>query len=127
MTISILKNASNGSVIVHASSNGSIVLTGNDSVSNIAAPGEYVIGSRIKQVWTGSSSGGTAYWVISKGNTSANVIAGVYDSTAWIDYAGNGFALNIAEDGESLYFTINGTPATGYVMVELKKVVGPAP
>ena len=66
MAISYLKNAVNNNVVVHSDATGSIVLTGNDSVSNIASPGETVIGSTIKQVWFGSISGASGYWLISE-------------------------------------------------------------
>ena len=123
MAISYLKNAVNNNVVVHADATGSIVLTGNDSVSNIASPGETVIGSTIKQVWFGSISGASGYWLVEKGNATVNSVIGMYDSTAWIDYAGNGCALNIEEEGDNLYFTLTG--AAGYIMFDIKKVTGP--
>jgi hypothetical protein len=123
MAISYLKNAVNNNVVVHSDATGSIVLTGNAAVSNIAMPGEIVIGTTIKQVWFGSISGASGYWLVSKGNSTVNTVIGMYDSTAWIDYAGNGCALNISEAGENLYFTLTG--AAGYIMFDIKKVTGP--
>lgn len=121
MAISYLKNQSNGSVVVHADATGSIVLVGNSTVSNVASPGEYVIGTTVRQVWAGSVS--PNIWTVTKGNTTVNSVIGVWDSTGWYDYAGNGAAINIAEDGTNLYFTLSG--GTGYIMIDLKKIVGP--
>jgi len=127
MPINILSNKPNGSVIIHATEGGTVALTGNDSVSNLASTGEIVVGSSIKQIWTGSSSGNGANWIMNKGNSSVNAVIGVYDSTAWIDYAGNGFTLKMSEDAETLYLTLNNaTAGEAYLMVEVKKVVGPA-
>ena len=124
MAISYLKNAANLNVIVHANASGNVVLTGN--TSDIASPGENVIGTTIKQVWCGSISGGPGYWLLEKGfaNGDGRSTIGVYDSTAWIDYAGNGCAINIDEDAEALFFTLNGS-AAGYISIDIKKITGP--
>lgn len=119
MAITYLKNAANLNVVVHADATGSIILTGNDSVSNIASPGETIIGSTIRQVWAGSNN----LWTVSKGNSTVNAIIGHWDSTGWYDYAGNGCAINIEEGGENLYFTLGG--GSGYIMLDIKKITGP--
>lgn len=81
------------SVDVLVTSNAEIVIAGNSSVSNIALSGQDLIGASIKQVFCGSPSGNAAYWEVSRGNTSvSNVIVSV-DSTAYLDFAGNGIGL----------------------------------
>lgn len=123
MAINYIKNAPNNNVIVHMDATGSILLTGNDSVSNVASPGEYVIGTTVRQVWAGSGSAAT--WTVAKGNSTVNAVIGVFDSTGWYDFAGNGASINIEEEGESLYLTLSA--GTGYCMVDLKKILGNAP
>jgi hypothetical protein len=125
MAINILKKAANGSVVVHVTGTGTINCTGNDTISDLASTGEIVTRAKIKQIWTGSSSGNGANFVVSRGNSTVNTVVAVYDSTAWIDYAGNGMALNLAEDGAAIYFTLNNaTEGQGYLMLELKKEIG---
>jgi len=129
MATNIIKNQVNGAVVIHVTSSSNVIITGNSSVSNVAIGDEYVIGSQIKQVWVGSSSGNAAYWVVTKHvNATVNAVVGVYDSTAWIDYAGNGTTLNLLEDAANVQFTlVNAAADEGYIMVELKKVIGPTP
>lgn len=115
MTVSINRKAL--SVVVHVSANDTVVVAGNDSVSNIAAPGEIVTEAYVKQVWYGSPSGNAAYWMVKRG---ANTLL-VLDSTGWTDYAGNGSMLK-QDPTANLVLQLVGT-GNGYVMVELQKVV----
>lgn len=119
MASSILKKSGNNSVILHATSNATFVVAGNNSVSNLASNNEIVSLATIKQVWVGSSSGNAAYWVVKRG---ANVV-GVYDSTCWIDYAGNGFALNKDATANVVVELHNAADDAGYIMIELKKEI----
>jgi hypothetical protein len=123
MAINYVKNQPNGSVIIHADATGSVILTGNSTVSNVALAGEYVIGSTIRQVWAGSVS--PNIWTVTKGNSTVNSTILVLDSTGWYDFAGSGGSINIAEAGETLYLTLSG--GTGYIMLDVKKIVGPSP
>lgn len=119
MAASILKNSGNGSVILHATSNATFIIAGNNSVSNVATNNEIVSLATIKQVWSGSSSGNGAYWVLKRG---ANVV-GVYDSTFWKDYAGNGFALNKDSSANVVVELHNAASDEGYIMIEIKKEI----
>lgn len=111
------------SFVIQADTNTNIVLVGNDSVSNVALTGEVITGTTLKQAWCGSSSGNGQYWVVEKGNSTANSIVAVFDSTAYIDFAGNGSANDIAKEGANLFLTIhNPAGGTGYVRLEFKKV-----
>jgi len=123
VTINYIKNAANNSVLVHVSGSNTLVCTGDDVTSNLASSGEVVSRAPIKQVWCGSSSGTGDYWVVERGNDTVNTVVGVYDSSAWIDYAGNGAALTLHDDGENVWFTLVGA-GDSYLMLEFKKEIG---
>lgn len=119
MANSVLKTAANNTIILHATSNATFVVAGNNSVSNLAVNNEIVESATIKQIWCGSPSGNGAYWIVKRG---ANVV-GVYDSTCWIDYAGNGFALN-KDAAANVVITLHNTADdTAYIMIEVKKQI----
>lgn len=120
--MAILQNKYQTSVVVHATANASWVITGNNSVSNVAVQDEVLTGASIKQVWCGSASGNGMYWTVTAGNSTVNSIVGVYDSTAWIDYAGTGVLNSAGSTGDNIYVTLN-NPAggDGYIMMELRK------
>lgn len=109
-------NMQQGTVVLHAVANTTWTIAGNSSVSDIAQNDEEVTGCSIMQVWYGSSSGGTAYWTVQRGSNTV----GVYDSTGWKDYAGNGASLDIDSTG-TIVVTINGAPATAYIMMKVRK------
>jgi hypothetical protein len=113
MAYTILQNKKNLSVVIHADANTTLTIAGNNSTSNVAIDNEILTGAAIKQVWWGAETG---FWKIKRGS---NTI-GVYDSTGWVDYAGNGIMIN-KDAGETLVLELNGT-ANGYVMVELQKI-----
>lgn len=116
----IIKNASNGTVVIHATANATLTIAGNNSVSNVAVGEEIVTGAHIKQVWYGSNPANGGYWTVSRGS---NVVA-VYDSTGWCDYAGNGFGL-IKDKAGTLVLTLeNVADGEGYIMLEIKKELG---
>lgn len=119
MADSVLKSAANASCILHATSNATFVIAGNNSVSNVASNNEVVDNATIKQVWVGSSSGNAAYWTVKRG---ANVV-GVFDSTCWIDFAGNGFALNKDKTANVVVELNNAADDEGYIMIEVKKEI----
>lgn len=111
----ILANRKNLSTTIHFVSNGSLVIAGNSSVSDIAIDNEVLTGASITQVWYGSPSGSVAYWEIKRG---ANTVA-VLDSTSYTDFAGNGNSLKLDSSG-TLVANLVGSTA-GYLIVELQK------
>lgn len=113
----ILKNKLGLSTHILFTSNTTLTIAGNSSVSNIAMTGETVAGAAITRAWCGSSSGNGAYWSVARG---ANTVA-VLDSTAFIDYAGNGVTLDLDSTG-TLVVTINGGTLVGTLILELKKI-----
>jgi hypothetical protein len=111
--VAILTNKKGSSVLLHFVANATITVAGNDSVSNIAAPGEVLTGAYVKQAWWGCGNG--AYWSVARGS---NVIT-YHDSNGYQDYAGNGCAIKKDSAG-TLVFTLN-TSQTGFIMVEVHK------
>ena len=117
MAGTILHNRKYKSVVLHATSNTTWVIAGNNSVSNVAIDDEIITGGSIKQVWCGSSSGNASYWSVSRGS---NVVC-VLDSTAWMDYAGNGCSITKDEAGTLVVNLHNGADNSGYIMIEIQK------
>jgi hypothetical protein len=115
MAYTIQANRRNLSVTLHFTSNSVVTIAGNNSVSNVAIGSEVLTGAYITQAWFGSSSGANAYWRVKRG---ANTVA-VFDSTAYIDFAGCGNPLTIDSTGTLVVDLIGGTD--GYLMLELTK------
>jgi len=111
----IIANRKNLSTTLHFTSNGTVVIAGNSSVSDIAVDNEILTGAYITQVWYGSPSGGVSFWEIKRG---ANTVA-VLDSTSYTDFAGNGNALKL-DTGATLVANLVGS-TNGYLMIELQK------
>jgi hypothetical protein len=111
----IIANRKNLSTTLHFVSNGTVVIAGNSTVSDIAIDNEVLTGAYITQVWYGSPSGSVSYWEIKRG---ANTVA-VLDSTSYTDFAGNGNALKL-DSGATLTASLIGTTA-GYLMIEVQK------
>lgn len=84
-------------ILITSAASGTIVIAGNNTVSNIALPGQVLVGASIRQLFASSPSGNSAYWEIKRG---ANVVF-TPDSTTFIDFAGVGMGLN-ADSAEPL-------------------------
>jgi len=113
----VIANRERASAVLHFTANvANIVVVGNTSISNIAEDDETVNGAFISQVICGSPSGNGAYWVIKRG---ANTVA-VVDSTAAIDFAGAGMALNLYPTANLSVELVGSTD--GFLMVELQKI-----
>lgn len=117
MAFRLINNRRGGTVHVLITSNSSLTIAGNSSVSDIATGNEVVAGCSVLRAWCGSSSGNGAYWTVKRG---ANTIA-VLDSTAFIDYAGNGVSINL-DSNATLVANIQGADLTGSLILELKKI-----
>lgn len=116
MTVTVVKNQKNGVVTIHFNANGSIVIAGNNSVSNVAMGAEVVGKAPINQVWFGSPSGNAAYWEIKRDGT----LVATFDSTAYMDFAGNGNQLLVAANAANLTANLIGA-TSGFLIVELQK------
>ena len=117
MANSIIHNRKYLSVTVHATGNTTWTIAGNSSVSNVAIDDEVLTGASIKQIWAGSSSGNGAFWTIKRG---ANTVV-VMDSTAWLDFAGNGNMIN-KDNSATLEIELNNAATDeAFIMIELQK------
>jgi len=117
MTYRITSNKKYGAaVLLFTASNGAITIAGNSSVSAIATSDEDLAGAAITQMWFGSPSGNSAYWVVKRG---ANTVF-VADSTAYLDFRGNGAGLSLDSSG-TLSANLIGS-GNGTLIVELKKI-----
>lgn len=117
MASSILHNRKNLSVTIHATSNATFTIAGNNSVSNVAIGDEVLTGASIKQIWVGSSSSNGAYWQVKR---NANTVV-IMDSTSWFDFAGNGNMLNKDSSATLVLELHNAADDEGFIMVELQK------
>lgn len=89
MPASIISNKKNLSTVIHFNSNATLVIAGNNSVSNVAIGTEVLSGASITQLAWGCD--GIGHIQVFRG---ANLV-GIYDSTSYIDYAGNGMDLEL--------------------------------
>lgn len=111
----IMANRKNLSATIHFSSNGSLTIAGNSSVSDIATDDEIITGAYITQMWFGSPSGSVAYWEVKRGS---NTVA-VLDSTSYTDYAGTGNPIKL-DSNATLSANLVGSTA-GYLIIEVQK------
>jgi hypothetical protein len=115
MAVNIISNKPRTSIALHiASTNATLVIAGNNAVSNIASPGETLTGAYITQAVWGCDPNG--YIVIKRGTTPV----AFYDSTGQQEYAGTGMPINVGlADNLSVEFVGS---SNCYVMFELQKV-----
>lgn len=111
--MAIIINKKGLSSVVHVVANATLTIAGAAGVSDIALGDEVLTGATITQAWYGSSNG--SYWEVKRGSNTVMVM----DSTGYIDFAGNGVALNKDTTG-TLVITLNGT-GVGFLILELSK------
>ncbi|NDB84125.1 MAG: hypothetical protein EB127_15615 [Alphaproteobacteria bacterium] len=109
----LIANRKNLSATLHFTANATITIAGNSSVSHIATGDEVISGAYITQVWHGSM----AQWIVKRG---ANTV-GVFDSTAYNDFAGNGNSL-VLDPSATLVVSLDPSVTSGYLMIELQKI-----
>lgn len=117
MAYRIIRNKLYQAVTLLITSNSTITVSGNSTVSDIAVDDtdEVITGASIAQMWFGSPSGNAAYWEIKRG---ANTVF-VADSTTYLDFRGNGNGLDI--DANATFVANLNLATTGTLIVELKK------
>lgn len=113
--MTVLINKKGLSAVIHLTANSTVNVVGNSSVSDIAIGDEVVGGAYISQIWYGSSNVSTGYWELKRG---ANTV-GVFSTTGYMDFAGNGVTLN-KDVGGTLVANLNSSSA-GFVIIELTK------
>jgi hypothetical protein len=116
MPYSIVSNRKNTSVALHfASSNSTVLVTGNTATSNIAMPGETLTGAYITQAVWGCDPNG--YITVSRGGT----LVAAYDSTGQHEYAGTGMPINVGSNAANLQVNIMGS-TNCFLLLELQKL-----
>ena len=116
MAFRVIRN-SNSSIVLHAVANSSVVVAGNNSVSNItSSDSDIIVGATVTQIQCGSPSGSNAFWQVIRG---ANVVA-VVDSTAYLDFRA-GMPITLDPSANLTVNLNNAADGQGYIMVELKK------
>jgi hypothetical protein len=92
MAVTVISNKPKLSAVFHVSAaNASLVVAGNNSVSNVASAGETLTGAYITQASWGCDPNG--YIVIKRGTA----VAAVYDSTGQHEYAGCGMPITVGQ------------------------------
>jgi hypothetical protein len=115
MAVNIISNKPRTSIALHvASTNATLVIAGNNAVSNIASPGETLTGAYITQAVWGCDPNG--YIVIKRGTTPV----AFYDSTGQQEYAGTGMPINVGLADNLLVEFVGSSNC--YIMFELQKV-----
>jgi hypothetical protein len=115
MAVNIVANRPRTSAVFHvATANATIVVAGNNAVSNVASSGETLTGAYITQsVWGCDPNG---YIVIKRGTTPV----AYYDSTGQHEYAGCGMPINVLQ-AANINIEFVGS-ANCFVMFEIQKV-----
>lgn len=112
----VVNNKKYETAIIHFVANGTVIVAGNSSVSNVASGDEVVTSGTIRRIWYGSPSGNAAHWTISRGGNLAFVV----DGTGRIDFDDG--AVMTTDSAANVVATLVGA-TTGFLMVELKKTV----
>lgn len=116
MAVTIVSNRPRTSVVIHAATaNATLVIAGNNSVSNIASPGETLTGAYLTQAAWGCDPSG--YIVIKRDDTPI----AFYDSTGQHEYAGTGMPVNAGQNAANLSIEFVGS-ANCFIVFELQKV-----
>jgi hypothetical protein len=113
MAYSFISNKKNGTFTIHVTSTSTLIIAGNNSVSNVAVSDEEITGAHIKKIAWGSD--GTGSISLSRG---ANVVA-ILNNTGDIDYTSSGGSLNM-DEAANLVVTFVG--ANNYCIVECSKL-----
>jgi hypothetical protein len=122
MAVTITSNKKNTSAVIHisAANSGNIVVVGNSTTTNVGATAtclatsdEVLSGAYIAQIFWGCD--GNGHIQILRGTT----LVGVYDSTGYCDYAGNGMPLNVSP-AANLVVNFVGS-ANSYCLLEVQK------
>lgn len=105
--MTIISNKLGQSTTLHVNANTTLVVAGNNSVSNIASASETVVSANIRRIWTGGACS------ISRG---ANV---VFTSTqsGYFGFADHGAVLSM----DSTANVVISMTGTSFVMIELSK------
>ena len=112
----VFNNKKYGTVSVLFTSNDSITVAGNSSVSNVAIGDEILTGASITKIWFGSPSGNAAHWVIKRGSNAVFVV----DGSQMIDFSGEGSSITLDTDA-TLVANLVGS-GTGTLIVQLRKI-----
>jgi len=115
MPYSVVSNRKSTSVVLHfASSNSTVLVTGNTATSNIALAGESITGAYITQAVWGCDPNG--YITVKRGGT----LVAAYDSTGQHEYAGCGMPINVGATAANLQVDIMGS-TNCFLLLELQK------
>lgn len=116
MAYRVISNKKYGEVQLLVTSNSTVIVAGNSSVSNVATSDEVLSGASISKIWFGSPSGNAAYWDIRRGSN----LVFVADTSGYIDFAGHGGSITI-DPSANLVCNLVGT-AVGTLIITLKKI-----
>lgn len=116
MAVTIVSNKSRLSAVIHvANANATLVVAGNNSVSNIASPGETLTGAYLTQAAWGCDSNG--YIVIKRDDTPV----AFYDSTGQHEYAGAGMPITAGQNAANLSVEFVGS-SNCFIIFEVQKI-----
>jgi hypothetical protein len=107
--MTVISNKAGSATVVHAIANGTVVVAGNNSVSNIALGTEIITGASISRIWWGTTNNIT----IARGSN----VDVILTQSGFHDYSGHGCLLTVDRTA-NVIITINGS---GHVVLELKK------
>ena len=110
-TLNYTYNAVGGRAVIHATANATIVIAGNNTVSNVATTSQVLTGASISKIWFGAAPSG--YWNVLRG---ANLVAS-FESSGTYEF--NGAALNVDKTANVVVQLMGAS--NGFIIIELHK------
>lgn len=114
----LIANKSGGEAVLHFTVSNTVIIAGNNTVSNVATSSETVTGALITQAFWGVGGAGTTdgYWKVERG---ANTVL-ILDQSGHVDYSASGVGIKLDYDQNLTVTLVNST--VGYLIIELQKV-----
>lgn len=109
--MSIISNGINGKTILHYVANATVVVAGNNSVSNVATSTEVITGATIRQVLWGTDTGA---WTVKRGANTVLVLSG----TNQLPFSAFNCPVNV-DKAANVVITLSS--GTGFIILELQK------
>lgn len=109
--MAVLNNKAGGSALIHLTVSNTLIVVGNNSVSNLALTTETVSSATIKKVWWGASN--SSYWTVARGSNTVLVLT----ESGQLDFSSD---VLTKDSAANLVFTLVGT-GVGFIAAEVKK------
>lgn len=118
--MTVISNKKYSSAVLHFTANASVIVAGNNSVSNVAIGDEVLSNGSISRVIWGCDAG---RWLVKTANSSANVVVMVCNASGPGEYdlqAARSTIPLFTATHDRIQVELNGA-ANGFILIEVKK------